>query len=40
VHNATVIYKGGYNSRHTKTWVYRYKAAKPAKPAPGRREKG
>jgi len=25
VHNATVIYKGGYNSPKTATWVYRYK---------------
>ncbi|KKL67206.1 hypothetical protein LCGC14_2137300 [marine sediment metagenome] len=25
VHNATVVYKGGYNSPHTETWVYRYR---------------
>jgi hypothetical protein len=25
VHNATVIYKGGYNSRHTEVCVYRYR---------------
>jgi len=28
VHNATVIYKGGYNSPRTETWVYRYKRAR------------
>ncbi len=26
VHNATVIYKGGYNRPHGEIWVYRYKA--------------
>ncbi len=28
VHNATVIYKGGYNRPNGETWIYRYKPAK------------